>query len=63
MSNRNNNKLKDYYTERRKCPFWSYMKFGFTFHYNADQVSWCLRLSSETLTAIHVLMLEIRLIS
>lgn len=63
MSNRNNNKLKDYYTERRKSPFCSCMKLGFTFDYNADQASWCLRLSSETLTAIHVLMLGIRLIS
>lgn len=63
MSNRNNNKLKNYYIERRKGPFWSYMKLGLMFDDNADKASWCLRLSSETLTAIHVLMLGIRLIS
>lgn len=63
MSNRNNNKLKDYYIERRKGPFWSYMKHGLMFNNNADKANWCLRLSSETLTTIHGLMLEIRLIS
>lgn len=63
MSNRNNNKLKDYYSERRKGPFWSYIKLGLTFNNNANKANWCLRLSSETLTNIHGLMLEIRLIS